>query len=59
MAYQFASDDARFSWTQTPDDPDEPTIMTETLNVNLPKFVNVTSMPSTLQPNTYYFVYEE
>ena len=59
MAYQFASDDARFSWTQTPDDPNDPTIMTETLNVNLPKFVNVTSMPGTLQANTYYFVYEE
>lgn len=59
MAYQFTSNDSRFIWSQSADDPESPTVMTETLNVNLPKFEAVTSMPETRTPNTYYFVYEE
>lgn len=58
ISYQFNSDDSRFSWTPSADNPDDPTIITETLNVNLPKFEAVTSIPGTIQPNTYYFIYE-
>lgn len=59
MAYQFTSNDSRFTWSQSADDPQSPTVMTETLNINLPKFEAVTEMPGTTTPNTYYFVYEE
>ena len=57
MAYLVNSNDPRISVTQTY--TPSPECKTFTLSANMPHFEAVTAMPSTITPNTYYFVYEE